>query len=99
MATTPNTLTSSEYWMSPDALTIELNALNNPQYLQVSLLAGSVITAFRQDVIDYDTSLNFRKWTLQAYNNFFDRTDRAYVYAQLDKDGNTACGHSNRRFR
>lgn len=90
MATTPNTLTSSEYWMSPDALTIELNALDNPQYLQVSLLAGSVITAFRQDVIDYDASLNFRKWTLQAYNNFFDRTDRAYVYAQLDKDSNTA---------
>ena len=88
MATTPNTLTSSEYWMSPDALTIELNALN--KYLQVSLLAGSVITAFRQDVIDYDTSLNFRKWNLQAYNNFFDRTDRAYVYAQLDKYSNTA---------
>lgn len=90
MATTPNTLTSSEYWMSPDALTIELNALDNPQYLQVSLLAGSVITAFRQDVIDYDASLNFRKWNLQSYNNFFDRTDRAYVYAQLDKDSNTA---------
>lgn len=90
MATTPNTLTSSEYWMSPEALTIELNALDNPQYLQVSLLAGSVITVYRQDVIDYDASLNFRKWNLQAYNNFFDRTDRAYVYAQLDKDGDTA---------
>lgn len=90
MATTPNTLSPSEYWMSPDALTIELNALDNPQYLQVSLLAGSVITAFRQDVIDYDASLNFRKWTLQAYNNFFDRTDRAYVYAQLEADGKNA---------
>lgn len=90
MATTPNTLTSSEYWMSPDALTIELNALDNPQYLQVSLLAGTVITAFRQGVIDYDASLNYRKWNLQAYNNFFDRTDRAYVYAQLDKNGNNA---------
>jgi hypothetical protein len=89
-ATTPNTLSTSEYWMSPDALTIELNALDNPQYLQVSLLAGSVITAYRQDVIDYDASLNYRKWTLQAYNNFFDRTDRAYVYAQLEKEGNTA---------
>jgi len=87
---TPNTLTSSEYWMSPDALTIELNALDDPQYLQVSLLAGTVITAFRQGVIDYDASLNYRKWNLQAYNNFFDRTDRAYVYAQLDKNGNNA---------
>lgn len=90
MAATPNTLSTSEYWMSPDALTIDLNALDNPQYLQVSLLAGSVITAYRQDVIDYDASLNYRKWTLQAYNNFFDRTDRAYVYAQLEKEGNTA---------
>lgn len=90
MAATPNTLSTSEYWMSPDALTIELNALDNPQYLQVSLLAGSVITAYRQDVIDYDASLNYRKWTLQAYNNFFDRTDRAYVYAQLEKEGTTA---------
>lgn len=90
MAATPNTLSTSEYWMSPDALTIDLNALDNPQYLQVSLLAGSVITAYRQDVIDYDASLNYRKWTLQAYNNFFDRTDRAYVYAQLEKEGTTA---------
>lgn len=90
MAATPNTLSTSEYWMSPDALTIELNALDNPQYLQVSLLAGSVIMAYRQGVIDYDASLNYRKWTLQAYNNFFDRTDRAYVYAQLEKEGNTA---------
>lgn len=89
-ATTPNTLSTSEYWMSPDALTIELNALDNPQYLQVSLLAGSVITAYRQDVIEYDASLNYRKWALQAYNNFFDRTDRAYVYAQLEKEGTTA---------
>lgn len=80
----------SEYWMSPDALTIELNALDNPQYLQASLLAGSVIMAYRQDVIPFDASLNFRKWNLQAYNNFFDRTDRAYVYAQLDKDGDNA---------
>lgn len=90
MTATPNTLSTSEYWMSPDALTIDLNALDNPQYLQVSLLAGSVITAYRQDVIEYDASLNYRKWTLQAYNNFFDRTDRAYVYAQLEKEGNTA---------
>lgn len=90
MAATPNTLSTSEYWISPDALTIELNALDNPEYLQVSLLAGSVIMAYRQDVIDYDASLNYRKWTLQAYNNFFDRTDRAYVYAQLEKNGSTA---------
>lgn len=89
-ATTPNTLSTSEYWISPDALTIDLNALDDPEYLQVSLLAGSVIMAYRQDVIDYDASLNYRKWTLQAYNNFFDRTDRAYVYAQLEKNGSTA---------
>lgn len=90
MAVTPNTLSISEYWMSPDALSIELNALDNPGYLQVSLLAGSVIMAYRQDVIGYDASLNYRKWAIQAYNNFFDRTDRAYVYAQLEKEGNTA---------
>lgn len=90
MAVTPNTLSTSEYWMSPDALSIELNAMDNPQYLQVSLLAGSVIIAYKQNVIAYDSSLNYQKWNLQAYNNFFDRTDRAYVYAQLEKKGNTA---------
>ena len=40
-ATTPNTLSTSEYWMSPDALAIELNALDTPQYLKVSFLDGS----------------------------------------------------------
>lgn len=86
----PQTLLPSEYWISPDAITIELNALDNPQYLQVSLLAESVILAYRVDVIGYDASYNFRRWVLQAYNNFFDRTDRAYVYAQLDKEGSNA---------
>lgn len=86
----PQTLLPSEYWISPDAITIELNALDNPQYLQVSLLAESVILAYRVDVIGYDASYNFRRWVLQAYNNFFDRTDRAYVYAQLEKEGSNA---------
>ena len=86
----PNTLNTNEYWFSPDALTITLNALENPQYLQVSLLGGSVILAHRSGVIDYDAALNFRKWTLEAFNNYFDRTEKSYVYIQLEKDGTRA---------
>lgn len=84
------TLLPREYWISPDALVILLNALDNPQYAQVSLLSGAVVMAYRYGVIDYSYNMNYRTWTLQAFNTLFDRTDRVHVYAQLDKDGKDA---------
>lgn len=76
--------TPSDYWIKPGAFTISLNALDNPQYLQASVLSGAVIMAYKAGVIEYDSSHNYRKWNLEAYNNLFDNTSAKYVYARLD---------------
>lgn len=76
--------TPSDYWIKPGAFTISLNALDNPQYLQASVLSGAVVMAYKAGVIEYDSSHNYRKWNLEAYNNLFDNTSAKYVYARLD---------------
>lgn len=82
----------SDYWIKSGALTIGLNALDNPQYVQVSVMSGAVIMAYRRDIIGYDASHNYRKWTLEAYNTFFQTTSAKYLHAQLDRkeDGTRA---------
>lgn len=80
--------TPSDYWIKPGALTISLNALDNPQYTQASVLSGAVIMAFKPGVIEYDSSHNYRKWKLIAENTFFKNNDAKYVYARLDRKEN-----------
>lgn len=81
--------TASDYWIKPGALTISLNALDDPQYVQVSVLAGTVIMAYRPNIIDYDASHNFRKWNLEAYNTVFETTGHKYIHARLEKDNSS----------
>lgn len=83
-------VSTTNYWLHPQAVTLQLNALGNPDYIQVSVLAGSVIMAYRQDVIGYDATGNFRQWLLQAYNSVLDSPTRKYVYARLSQTDNTA---------
>ncbi|MDD3037887.1 MAG: hypothetical protein PHO71_08420, partial [Bacteroides sp.] len=78
--------TPSDYWIKPGAFTISLNALDNPQYLQASVLSGAVIMAYKSGVIGYDSSHNYRKWNLEAYNNLFDNTSAKFIYARLDRE-------------
>lgn len=84
--------TPSNYWIKPGAFTVSLNALDNPQYLQASVLSGAVIMAYKEGIIEYDSSHNYRKWNLEAYNTFFDSTSAKHVYARLDskEDSNQA---------
>ena len=81
---------AKNFWMHPQALTISLNALSLPEYVQVSLLSGSVIMAYVPGYIDYDASSNFRKWTLSASNTSFDTTTAKYVHARLSASGTDA---------
>ena len=60
----------TEHWIKPDAVTINLNHFGDPDYLQVSVLAGAVVMAFKQDVIGYNAAHNYRTWPLQAANTF-----------------------------
>ena len=78
------------YWMHPNALSISLNALSLPNYVQVSLLSGSIIMAYVPSLIEFDASYNFRRWTLSAANTLFDTDTAKYVHARLSIEGTDA---------
>ena len=76
---------STEHWIKPDALKINLNHFGDPDYLQVSLLAGAVVMAFKQDVISYNAAHNYRTWPLQAANTYLETSSAYHVYARLTR--------------
>ena len=76
---------STEHWIKPDALTINLNHFGDPDYLQVSVLAGAVVMAFKQDVIDYNAAHNYRTWPLEAANTYLETSSAYNVYARLTR--------------
>lgn len=75
----------TEHWIKPDAVTINLNHFGDPDYLQVSVLAGAVVMAFKQDVIGYNAAHNYRTWPLQAANTYLETTSAYNVYARLTR--------------
>ena len=75
----------TEHWIKPDAITINLNQFGDPDYLQVSVLAGAVVMAFKQDVIGYNAAHNYRTWPLQAANTYLENTSAVNVYARLTR--------------
>ena len=75
----------TEHWIKPDAVTINLNHFGDPDYLQVSVLAGAVVMAFKQDVIVYNAAHNYRTWPLQAANTYLETTSAYNVYARLSR--------------
>ena len=76
---------STEHWIKPDALTINLNHFGDPDYLQVSVLAGAVVMAFKQDVIGYNAAHNYRTWSLEAANTYLETSSAYNVYARLTR--------------
>lgn len=76
---------STEHWIKQDALTINLNHFGDPDYLQVSLLAGAVVMAFKQDVIGYNAAHNYRTWPLEAANTYLETSSAYNVYARLTR--------------
>ena len=43
--------TPKDYWISPSALYIELNALNNPDFIQASCVSGAQILVYVKGII------------------------------------------------
>ena len=76
---------STEHWIKPDALTINLNHFGDPDYLQVSVLAGAVVMAFKQDVIGYNAAHNYRTWPIEAANTYLETSSAYNVYARLTR--------------
>ncbi len=82
--------TSKDYWISPSALYVELNALGNPDYIQASCVGGAQILVYVNGVISYDAGHNYRRWSLQASPTIFNTHTLKYVYAAIPRDSNSA---------
>lgn len=78
--------TTKDYWISPSALHIELNALGNPDYIQASCMSGAKILVYVKDIISFDAGHNYRRWSLQAAPTVFNTHTEKYVYAAIPRD-------------
>lgn len=79
-------VTTKDYWISPSALHIELNALGNPDYIQASCMSGAKILVYVKDIIGFDAGHNYRRWSLQASPTVFNTHTEKYVYAAIPRD-------------
>lgn len=82
--------TPKDYWISPSALYIELNALNNPDFIQASCVSGAQILVYVKGIIGYDAGHNYRRWPLQAAPTVFNTHSEKYIYAAIPRDLNSA---------
>lgn len=78
--------TPKDYWISPSALHIELNALGYPDYIQASCVSGAQILVYVKDIIGYDAGHNYRRWPLQAAPTVFNTHAEKHVYAAIPRD-------------
>ena len=78
--------TTKDYWISPSALHIELNAIGDPDYIQASCVSGAQILVYVKDIIGYDAGHNYRRWPLQAAPTVFNSHAEKYVYAAIPRD-------------
>ena len=78
--------TPRDYWISPTALTFAFNALNLPDYVQVSCVSGAQILVYVKGIIPYDDGHNYRRWTLQAAPTVFNTHTAKFVYVALPRD-------------
>ena len=78
--------TTNDYWISPNALHIERNAMSNPDYIQASCVSGAQILVYIKDVISYDAGHNYRRWSLQASPTVFNTHTEKYVYVAIPRN-------------
>lgn len=83
--TTMTQATPKDYWISPRALYIELNATGNSDYIQASCVSGAQILVYIKGVIGYDSGHNYRRWPLQAAPTIFNTHSEKYVYVAIPK--------------
>lgn len=80
----------NDFFMAKAALSISLNALDEPDMLSASTYANAKVTAFRRDIIDYDAANNYRSWTLYAFPTYFDDHVARYCHIAIIKNGDAA---------
>lgn len=81
---------SQNYWISPTALRITLNALSDADYMQASAASGAMIMCYMKgiDGLEYDHGHNYKRWPLRIVQTYFTSTTKKYVYIRIPRFGN-----------
>lgn len=77
--------TPKDYWISPDALYIELNAMGNPDYIQASCVSGAQILVYVTGIISYDAGHNYQRWPIQISPTVFSTHSEKYLYVAIPR--------------
>lgn len=82
---------STNYWISSTALSIQLNSMGEPDYIQCSVVSGASVLCYMSDVpgLGYDAGHNYQRWTLAAYPSIFPDSARKYVYIAIPRQSTT----------
>lgn len=82
--------TKDNYWISPNAVSIQLNALGNADRIQCSVAAGSTILCYVKGVtegdgLEYDVGHKYKHWPLSISPTFFDTHTEKYLYVAIPR--------------
>ena len=85
---------TSNYWISPNAVRITLNAMGMKDYIQCGATGGAVIMCYMRDIdgLGYDAGHNYRRWPIVTAPVYFNSWTRKYVYIAIPRS--TAVGTS-----
>lgn len=77
---------TQDYWISPSALYIELNALGIPNFIQASCVTGAQVLVYIKGIVSYDNGHNYRRWPLRAVPTMFNTNSEKYVYVAIPRN-------------
>lgn len=77
--------TPGNYWISSDSLYIELNAMDNPDYIQASCVSDAQILVYVTNVISYDAGHNYQRWPILISPTVFSTHSEKYLYAAIPR--------------
>lgn len=80
--------TPSDYWISPKAITIQLNAMGDADYIQASVAAGAQILCYVKGVdgLEFDAGHNYKHWPLKISPTYFTTETRKFVYVAIPRN-------------
>lgn len=77
---------TQDYWISPSALYIELNALGISNFIQASCATGAQVLVYIKGIVSYDNGHNYRRWPLRAVPTMFNTNSEKYVYVAIPRN-------------
>jgi hypothetical protein len=80
-------ITTDNYWISPRALSIQLNAMGDADHIQASVAAGAQILCYVKGVegLEYDAGHNYRHWPLRISPTYFPTETHKYVCVAIPR--------------